>query len=112
MAYYDIASDWIIILVLFRLVFQWAGMGLLLAYQGRVQATATLLGKITIFAIMTLYGLEVFAFAGQIQFLRPYLNILEYCVAVILCLSLVEKVLLLKKNFVEAKEARHKQAAH
>jgi len=106
MAYYNIASDWIIILVLFRLVFQWIGMGALLVYQGHIHANVSLLGKIAIFTTMSLYGLEVFVFTGQFSFLRPYLNILEYCLALILCLSLIEKSLYLKKSFVEAKDKR------
>jgi phosphatidylglycerophosphate synthase len=107
MAYYRIIPDWFVILVLFRLVFQWIGMGALLAYQGYIHATATILGKAAIFSTMILYGLEVLVLAGKFQFLRPCVNIVEYCAAAILCLSLAEKILYLKKSFVEAKEFRH-----
>ena len=107
MAYYDILPDWLVILVLFRLVFQWIGMAALLAYQGYIHAMATLLGKVAIFTTMSLYGLEVLVLSGKFRFLRPSVSILEYCVAVILCLSLAEKILYLKKSFVEAKESRH-----
>ncbi|MDR1933215.1 MAG: CDP-alcohol phosphatidyltransferase family protein [Spirochaetales bacterium] len=107
MAYYGIIPDWFVILALFRLVFQWIGMGALLAYQGYVHAMATLLGKFAIFATMFLYGFEVLALAEQFSFLRPYAFIPEYGAAGILCLSLAEKILYLKKSFVEAKDARH-----
>jgi phosphatidylglycerophosphate synthase len=110
MAWYNILPDWFVILVLFRLVFQWAGMGALLAYQGYVHPTATLLGKTAIFATMFLYGFEVLVLAGKFHFLRPWINALEYLTAGILCLSLIEKILYLKKSFVEAKDARHAQA--
>jgi phosphatidylglycerophosphate synthase len=107
MAYYRIIPDWFVILALFRLVFQWIGMGALLAYQGYVHAMATLLGKTAIFSTMFLYGFEVLTLAQRFSFLSPYAAILEYGVAGILCLSLGEKILYLKKSFVEAKDARH-----
>jgi phosphatidylglycerophosphate synthase len=107
MAYYRIIPDWFVILVLFRLVFQWIGMGALLAYQGYIHAMATILGKAAIFTTMILYGLEVLVLAGKFQFLRPFVNVMEYCAAAVLCLSLAEKILYLKKSFVEAKESRH-----
>jgi phosphatidylglycerophosphate synthase len=107
MAWYKILPDWFVILVLFRLVFQWIGMGALLAYQGYVHAMATLLAKAAIFATMFLYGFEVLVLAGKFHFLRPCVNILEYLCAGILCLSLIEKILYLKKSFVEARDARH-----
>jgi phosphatidylglycerophosphate synthase len=107
MAWYKILPDWFVILVLFRLVFQWIGMWALLAYQGYVHAMATLPAKAAIFSTMFLYGFEVLVLAGKFHFLRPCVNILEYLCAGILCLSLIEKILYLKKSFVEARDARH-----
>jgi phosphatidylglycerophosphate synthase len=107
MAWYRILPDWFVILVMFRLVFQWIGMGALLAYQGYVHAMATLPGKAAIFATMFLYGFEVLVLAGKFHFLRPCVNVLEYLCAGILCLSLIEKILYLKKSFLEARDARH-----
>jgi phosphatidylglycerophosphate synthase len=107
MAWYEILPDWFVILVMFRLLFQWIGMGALLAYQGYVHAMATLPGKAAIFMTMFLYGFEVLVLAGKFHFLRPWVNILEYLCAGILCLSLIEKILYLKKSFVEARDARH-----
>jgi phosphatidylglycerophosphate synthase len=106
MAYYRIIPDWFVILALFRLFFQWIGMGALLVYQGYIHAMATLLGKISIFMTMSLYGFEILALLGELHFMRPYIDALEYGVAGIICLSLIEKVLLLKRAFVEAKDMR------
>ncbi len=112
MAVYSMIPDWFFILILFRLLFQLVGMGALLLYQGYLHPSASLLGKASIFATMTLYGFEVLALAKGLQsVLLPAANLLEYIAAAIVCLSLAEKVFHLKKGFVEAKETVKKQAA-
>jgi phosphatidylglycerophosphate synthase len=106
MAYYKIVPDWLVILALFRLVFQWFGMGALLVYQGYVHAMATLPGKVSVFLLMSLYGLAVLALPGLFPQIKPFLLFFEYFVAAVIVLSLAEKVLHLKRAFIEAKEVR------
>ena len=105
MAHYAMIPDWFFILVLFRLLFQLVGMGTLLVYQGYLLPSASPLGKTSVFVTMVLYGLELLVLAeGFRPLLLPILRVLEYLVAAVLTLSLVEKVFHLKKGFLEAKE--------
>jgi phosphatidylglycerophosphate synthase len=113
MAAYSMISDWFFILILFRLLFQWAGMGALLIYQGHVFHGATFPGKASIFATMTLYGVRVLALSRRFpKSLLPMLVYLEYAAAGVIAFSLIEKVFTLKRVFVEAKELKRKKAAH
>jgi phosphatidylglycerophosphate synthase len=113
MAAYSMIPDWFFILILFRLLFQWAGMGALLIYQGHVFHGATLPGKASIFATMTLYGIKILALSRRFpKPVLPMLAFLEYLVAGVIAFSLVEKVFTLKRVFVEAKELKRHKAAH
>ncbi|GAB4365954.1 MAG: CDP-alcohol phosphatidyltransferase family protein [Spirochaetales bacterium] len=107
MAKYRMIPDWLFLLVLFRYIFQAIGMMALLIYQGYVHPIATLLGKASVFSTMLLFSLEIVQrvplLGGHI---RPILPVLEGIVSSIVVLSLIEKVVHLKRGFVEAKETR------
>jgi len=111
MVIYSIIPEWFFYIIIFRLLFQWIGMGALLIYQGYIVPHTTFLGKASIFATMTLYGLEILALANHMaKYIHPFLLALEYGTAFIISLSLVEKVFELKKGFIEAKETKKQRS--
>lgn len=104
---YRMIPDWLFLLILFRYTFQAIGMIALLIYQGYVHPIATLLGKASVFFTMLLYSVEIIQKIPSIgKTFQIILPALEWIVAIIVVLSLVEKVIHLKRGFVEAKETR------
>ena len=104
---YRMIPDWLFLLILFRYSFQAIGMIALLIYQGYVYPKATLLGKASVFSTMLLYSVEiVHKFPPIGRHIQPLLPTMEWIVAIIVVLALIEKVIHLKLGFVEAKETR------
>lgn len=111
LTWYKAISDWLFLLILFRYVFQGIGMLSLLIYQGYVHPIATLLGKISVFSTMLLLLLSILSLVPELSpYICPTLSILEYIVAAIICFSLIEKIIHLKRGFVEAKEIRKRNS--
>ncbi|MFQ3621444.1 MAG: CDP-alcohol phosphatidyltransferase family protein [Spirochaetales bacterium] len=106
-ATYKMMPNWLFLLILFRYLFQAIGMLALLIYQGYVHPIATLLGKTSVFSTMLLFSVEIL---GRINPLKNYfqlfLPLLEGLVAAVLLVSLIEKIVHLKRGFIEAKEYR------
>ncbi|MCX7788974.1 MAG: CDP-alcohol phosphatidyltransferase family protein [Spirochaetes bacterium] len=106
---YRMLPDWLFLLILFRYTFQAIGMLSLLIYQGYVHPIATMLGKASVFSTMLLYSAEIVQkippIGKSIQFVLP---VLEWIVAMIVVVALIEKVIHLKRGFVEAKETRNR----
>lgn len=106
--YYGLISRWFFGVIMFRLLFQFAGMAALLLYHGRADARSTLWGKILVSATMLLYAaslLELFEATGATA--ERITGILEYAVAAIVLASTAEKAVLLVRAF----EAAHAERA-
>lgn len=106
---YRMIPEWLFLLILFRYSFQAIGIIALLIYQGYVHPIATLLGKASVFSTMLLYSVEIVqkipSIGKSLQFVLP---VMEWIVAIIVVLSLIEKVINLKRAFVEAKETKNR----
>jgi len=106
---YRMVPDWLFLLILFRYTFQAIGMLALLIYQGYVHPIATILGKASVFSTMLLFSVEIGQKIPPIgKSLQSLLPILEWIVAIIVVVALIEKVIHLKRGFVEAKETRNR----
>ena len=102
--YYGLISRWFFVVVMFRLLFMFAGMAALLLYHGRVDAGSTLWGKILVSATMVLYAaslLELFDTTAETA--RRITSLLEYVVAGVVVISTLEKVLVILQAFREAR---------
>lgn len=102
--FYGLISRWFFLVIMFRLLFQFAGMAALLLYHGRADAKSTLWGKILVSATMVLYAaslLELFDATGGIA--HRITGLLEYFVAGIVVVSTVEKAILLVRAFRAAR---------
>ncbi|MGA2480901.1 MAG: CDP-alcohol phosphatidyltransferase family protein [Spirochaetia bacterium] len=110
--YYDLVPLWFFILILCRLILFAAGMALLALRSGKTDPQATFLGKASIFALMVLYVMKV---AGMIGV--PWIGddtvirIVEYGVALIVVVSLVDKAIFLRAKFAEAARIRKTPSA-
>ena len=91
---------WFLVLVLARLVLFATGMAVLALREGKANPLATFLGKMSIFALMVLYAMEVAQMFGV-----PWIgdsrvvDVMEYIVAVIVVVSMADKVIFLARRF-------------
>ncbi len=107
--YHHLLPLWLFILIMCRLVLFALGMAILALREGRANPLATFLGKASIFALMVLYVLEVASLFGV-----PWIGnelvvtIVEYAVAAVVAVSLVDKAVFLARRFRKAprREAR------
>jgi CDP-diacylglycerol--glycerol-3-phosphate 3-phosphatidyltransferase len=91
---------WFLVLVLVRLAAQFIGTMALYILRGYSALRLSFLGKASIFAVFCLYGLELLEFLGVPILGHPtLLRILEYLAGGILLASLIEKVVLLVRDF-------------
>lgn len=105
--YFGLISDWFFLLVLIRFFGQGLGMGALLVYHGSVESRATFLGKVAVFSTMLTFGLSLLQLLPSIEeTMGRVITVLEFPVAVLLVVSLVEKLLLLKEGFRRALRER------
>jgi len=94
---------WFFILVLARLVLFAAGMAVLALVEGKADPRATFLGKVSIFATMVLYVLEVAKLFGVPGIGDPLtVRIIEYLVAGIIVASVADKAVFLTRMFSRA----------
>lgn len=92
--YYGLIPDWFFWVVMFRLVFQGAGMAVLLMARRPVRTQSTPMGKAAIFSTMALYTLEVLRAAIRWEVLWVWKS-LEYAAGAVVFVSIFEKAALL-----------------
>lgn len=103
--YYGLISRWFFVLIMFRLLLQFAGMAALLLYHGRADARATLWGKLLVSATMVLYAGSLLELFESTRNAAEHVTwLLEYAVAVVVIISTVEKAVLLVRAFHPARE--------
>ncbi len=105
--HYGLISEWFLGLILARLFLYALGLVALLAYQGYLKPESSWLGKIAIFSTMTLYALAILQLFQRIRHvLQVVTTALEYTVAGVLLISLLEKFYILRQEFQAARRRR------
>jgi phosphatidylglycerophosphate synthase len=100
--YYLLIPLWFFILIMCRFVFFALGMVALALRQGKPDPLSTFLGKASIFALMVLYVMEIAGLFGV-----PWIGnglvvrIVEYVVALIVAVSMVDKAIFLRREFLK-----------
>ncbi|HEY9592859.1 MAG TPA: CDP-alcohol phosphatidyltransferase family protein [Spirochaetia bacterium] len=105
--YFDLIPLWFFLLVMARLVLFAIGMGVLSLRVGKTNPLATFLGKASIFALMTLYVLEI-ARILHIPWIghEMVVTIVEYIVAAVVAASMVDKAIFLTRQFAAVRRRR------
>lgn len=96
--YFHIIPDWFLGLLVCRLAGQFAMVGIVLAVKKRVTPKTSLLGKATIASTMILYALELLRFVADIP--PVVYNTLEYIVGGIIVMSIVDKILIMRRDLI------------
>lgn len=92
--YYELIPGWFFWIVIFRLVFQGAGMAFLLMARRAIRTQSTLMGKAAIFSTMALYTFAVLRVV--VRWDLPWVwKSLEYAAGAIVFISIFEKAVLL-----------------
>jgi CDP-diacylglycerol--glycerol-3-phosphate 3-phosphatidyltransferase len=105
--YFALIPLWFFILTICRLVLFAMGMALLALKEGKADPLSTFLGKASIFALMVLYVMEIARRFGV-----PWIGheivvqIMEYAVAIVVVISLVDKAIFLRRKFSKAAQRR------
>ena len=106
----DFMPVWLFVIVLGRLAVQGIGSITLYFMRGYSYLKLSFLGKASIFAVFTIYGIELLEYLQVKGIGHPTVVwILEIATAVIVGVSLSEKVFLLRRSFVKAFGERKKQ---
>jgi cardiolipin synthase (CMP-forming) len=97
---YDLIPLWFFILIMGRLILFALGMVWLTLREGKANPLATFLGKMSIFALMVLYAMEV-ARLFEVPWIgdERVVTIIEYIVALIVAVSVVDKAIFLARAF-------------
>lgn len=96
--YYELIPGWLFWIVIFRLVFQGAGMAVLLMARRPVRIQSTFMGKVAIFSTMAIYTLEVLR--ALVRWEAPWIwRGLEYAAGAVVFVSIFEKAALLTAQF-------------
>ncbi|UCF97079.1 MAG: CDP-alcohol phosphatidyltransferase family protein [Spirochaetaceae bacterium] len=91
---------WLFIIVLVRLVVQAIGIITLYILRGYSYLKLSFLGKASVFAVFTIYGIELLEYLQARGIGHPtVVRILEIIAAGIVAVSLLEKVFLLRRSF-------------
>ncbi len=105
--HYSIIPSWFFALVMVRFLVQWIGLSVLSVYQGCLIAKSSLLGKVSIFTIMTLYATATLTFFEQLEpHVIGFFSVLVYIAAGIILVSAVEKAYILVHDFFDAGRAK------
>ena len=102
---YSIIPLWFFILILGRLGLFAVAMAVLTLRDGRANPLSTFLGKVSIFAVMVLYVMEIAGLLGV-----PWIGndtvitIMEYVVAAVIVVSFVDKAVFLTRMFRAPRE--------
>ncbi len=92
--YYDLIPGWLFWIIIFRLVFQGAGMAVLLMARRSVRTQSTFMGKAAIFTTMAIYTLEVLR--AVVRWEAPGVwRGLEFAAGAVVFVSIFEKAALL-----------------
>jgi phosphatidylglycerophosphate synthase len=104
---YALIPAWFFVIVVSRLLVHCAGMVVLYAIIGYAGIRVSFLGKASVFAAMGLYALELFEFL-HVPYVGNHLFIavLEILTALILVLSLGEKLMILGRSFHSLQKRR------
>jgi phosphatidylglycerophosphate synthase len=100
--YHGLLPLWFLLLVLFRLVLFAVGMAVLALRAGKADPRSTFVGKVSVFALMVLYAMEVarlFSVPGIGN--EQVVMVVMYTVAAIVVVSVVDKGIFLGKRFSE-----------
>jgi cardiolipin synthase len=108
----DLLPLWLFLLIMGRLVLFAIGMALLALREGKTDPLATFLGKASIFALMVLYALEIAKLLG-VPWIgdKTVVRIMEYLVAAVVAVSVVDKAVFLWRMFTRAAARRPAQPA-
>ena len=91
---------WFLLLVLARLILFAAGMAVLALREGKANPVSTFVGKMSVFALMVLYAMEVAQlFNVPIIGASGVVNVVEYVVAAVVAGSIVDKAIFLARRF-------------
>jgi phosphatidylglycerophosphate synthase len=91
---------WFLVLVLVRLVLFAAGMAVLALREGKANPLSTFVGKMSVFALMVLYAMEVaHLFGVPVIGATAVVDIVEYVVAAVVVASMVDKAIFLGRRF-------------
>jgi phosphatidylglycerophosphate synthase len=103
---------WLFLLIMGRLVLFAIGMALLALREGKTDPLATFLGKASIFALMVLYALEI-AELLSVPWIgdETVVRIMEYLVAAVVAVSVVDKALFLWRMFTRPSMRRPARSA-
>jgi phosphatidylglycerophosphate synthase len=104
---YALIPVWFFAIVSARLLLHCAGMIVLYIIVGYTAIQVSFLGKASVFAVMGLYALELFEYLSvPVLGNRGFITVLEILTALILLLSLGEKLLILGRSFASLQK-RH-----
>jgi phosphatidylglycerophosphate synthase len=105
---YDLISTWFFVVVLARFGLQLVGQAILfVAQRMRVHFRTSFLGKASVFAVMTLFGLALLSLVDGLPDWYPRLQTVgEYVTAAIAVVSLAEKVFLFSVDARNVKKSR------
>ena len=85
---------WLFLLILFRGLLVWTGMAVLVVRKGSVDFKTSFMGKASIFAIMTMYALEVLNYLIPSMISNPLiLSTVEFITALIIVASIIDKII-------------------
>jgi cardiolipin synthase (CMP-forming) len=98
--YHGLLPLWFLLLVLLRLILFAVGMGLLAIREGKADPRVTFVGKVSVFALMVLYAMEI-ARLFSVPWIGNELVVLivMYTVAAIVVVSVVDKAVFLGRRF-------------
>jgi len=96
--YFHIIPFWFLGLLVIRLTGQFAMIGVVLAVKKRVTPKTSFLGKATIASTMVLYAFELLRFVADIP--PVAYDTLELIVGTIVALSLVDKILIMRRDLM------------
>ena len=92
---------WLFSLLILRLFIQAGGMAIILLKNGSVNPETSMMGKVSIFATMTLFILEIFHFF-RIPYLgnNTFITVCEAITGIILGASIIDKFIFLSRKLV------------
>lgn len=104
---YALIPAWFFAIVTSRLAVHCAGMIVLYAVMGYPAVQVSFLGKASVFAVMGLYALELFEYLRVPVLGNPgFITVLEILTAIILVLSLGEKLMIMGRSFLSLQKRR------
>jgi phosphatidylglycerophosphate synthase len=102
---------WLFLLIMARLVLFAMGMAILALREGKADPLSTFLGKASIFSLMVLYAMEI-AQIFRVPVIGDNLvvTIIEYVVAAVVSISIVDKAVFLIRMFAKVRAEKENRA--